>query len=345
MNKRKSSKTVDESKATEANDQKMAVKRKRSSSKPKNRDRPVEETAVDSDDANAMSKDDENGKFSCSICHQPFQFESGLKKHEERHRPPGGFACSVCKERFLTDTERSLHREIVHKIFKCSLCPLKFTSSDTYNEHIAEQHGGRDHEYLVCSVCGAQFRQPIQLRMHEQSKCGTIRSYSCTECDAKFISQNTLNAHAMIHTGIKSHLCNYCGKSFLSRGQLQVHERCHTREKPFKCNVSVLCLFFVSNSILIVRTFDVTQLCDKAFSHRESLVTHSSVHTGIKPYICSACDKLFSCVGNLIKHRRARPQTCGLPKYNVNTKCAPRPSSKRMSHPETLYTNGKCEYI
>lgn len=143
-------------------------------------------------------------------------------------------------------------------------------------------------------------------RLHNESKCGTVRSYSCGECDSKFISRNTLNAHMLIHSGEKKHLCDFCGKSFLSRGQLQVHERCHTGEKPFKCDV-----------------------CDKAFSHRESLVTHSSVHTGVKPYVCEFCDSRFSCIGNLIKHRRARPQTCGLPQYSSNSKCAPRPSSKR----------------
>lgn len=178
-------------------------------------------------------------KFMCTVCSQLFQFETGLKKHELRHRPPGGFVCSVCSERFLTDTERSLHKETVHKIFNCLLCEAKFSSEEAYLVHIAEQHGGRDRDYLVCSDCGAQFRQPNQLRLHNESKCGTVRSYSCRECNSKFISRNTLNAHMLIHNGVKKHLCDYCGKSFLSRGQLQVHERCHTGERPFKCDVGL----------------------------------------------------------------------------------------------------------
>lgn len=282
-------------------------------------------------DSNVFINYDGKVKFVCTVCSQLFQFETGLKKHEQRHRPPGGFVCSECSERFLTDAERLLHKETVHRIFKCLLCDSKFASEETYLAHISEQHGGRDRDYLVCSECGAQFRQPNQLRynafsnlhfyfhpskmcfsrchlirLHNESKCGTIRSYSCRECDSTFISRNTLNAHMLIHSGEKKHLCDFCGKSFLSRGQLQVHERCHTGEKPFKCDV-----------------------CDKAFSHRESLVTHSSVHTGVKPYVCEFCDSRFSCIGNLIKHRRARPQTCGLPQYSSNSKCAPRPSSKR----------------
>lgn len=56
-------------------------------------------------------------------------------------------------------------------------------------------------------------------------------------------------------------------------------------------------------------------------------MTHSSLHTGIKPYQCQCCGNQFSCIGNLIKHRKIRPQTCGLPQY-TNIKCAPRASTK-----------------
>lgn len=121
------------------------------------------------------------------------------------------------------------------------------------------------------------------------------------------MTQNTLNAHKLIHKGEKKHLCNFCGKSFLSKGQLKVHERSHTKEKPFKCLV-----------------------CSKAFAYRESLVTHSTLHTGIKPYLCEACGNRFSCVGNLQKHRKTRPDTCGLPIYGKNTKAAPRASAKSI---------------
>lgn len=49
-------------------------------------------------------------------------------------------------------------------MFKCLICESKFTSEEEYLKHIDDQHNGRDREYVVCADCGAQFRQPNQLR-------------------------------------------------------------------------------------------------------------------------------------------------------------------------------------
>lgn len=54
--------------------------------------------------------------FCQQICDQMFKYESGLRKHEQRHKSPGGFVCSECDERFITDAERSIHRENFHKV-------------------------------------------------------------------------------------------------------------------------------------------------------------------------------------------------------------------------------------
>lgn len=50
-------------------------------------------------------------------------------------------------------------------------------------------------------------------------------------------------------------------------------------------------------------------------------MTHSTVHTKIKPYACENCHQTFSCVGNLIKHRKVRPNTCGLPIFTNKKIC------------------------
>lgn len=192
------------------------------------------------------------------------------------------------------------------------------TFSIIYHIYLNETN---NHTFLIKNI--------LFSRLHVESKCGTEKSHTCSFCQAKFLNQYTLKTHIQIHVGKKNSLCGYCPASFLSHGQLIIHERSHTKDKPHTCSI-----------------------CNKSFSHRESLVTHSSVHTGIKPYICECneiaqniqswiklcvwslgecCSSQFSCVGNLIKHRKARPETCGLSKYS-NRKCAPRASTKGNHH-------------
>lgn len=142
------------------------------------------------------------------------------------------------------------------------------------------------------------------------------KNFQCEFCDAFFMTKYSLKTHRKtkhIEAGVKQFPCNYCDKRFASKGQVKVHERMHTKEKAFTCGI-----------------------CNKGFAHRESLVTHSTLHTGMKvgyidihishhlilnsylllqPYECQHCHSTFSCIGNLIKHRKVRPDTCGLPKY------------------------------
>lgn len=245
--------------------------------------------------------------YACSVCDQIFLHKANYLRHIQRHEAPGGFICSLCQQPFTTEWDRNKHKREAHSVFRCRLCKEEFPVEDDYNAHIQNEHAGRDREYDVCPTCGQQFRSASQLKVHIDSNCGKEKKHECAECQSRYLTQASLNAHMIKHLGEKSHLCDYCGASFLNKGQLKVHERMHTGERPYKCNQ-----------------------CDKAFAHRESLITHSTTHTGIKPYYCSYCQSRFSCIGNLLKHRRARSDTCGLPQYCQTNKIVARPNIKTM---------------
>lgn len=169
----------------------------------------------------------------------------------------------------------------------------------------------------TCDDCDTSFLSSSLLKKHQDSSCGKSKNFQCEFCDSYFMSKYSLAVHRKnkhIEAGVKQFKCNYCDKKFVSKGQVKVHERCHTKEKAYHCGI-----------------------CNKGFAHRESLVTHSTLHTGLKvsfciywklisilielirtflqPYQCQHCQQTFSCIGNLIKHRKIRPDTCGLPKY------------------------------
>lgn len=56
-----------------------------------------------------------------------------------------------------------------------------------------------------------------------------------------------------------------------------------TGERPFKCDV---------------------ETCGKTFTRNEELTRHKRIHSGLRPYPCSACGKKFGRRDHLKKHMK-----------------------------------------
>jgi KRAB domain-containing zinc finger protein len=142
-------------------------------------------------------------------------------------------------------------------------------------------------QYFISLLIGRNFNTKVALSDHERSDCGKNPIYTCKECNKSFHSAGSLKCHVKIHTREFNFFCEYCSKKFRTKGQLIIHERTHTKEKPFKCQFPN---------------------CNASFSHRESILTHNTIHTGIKRYECNKCNLQFSCISNLLAHKRSRKE-------------------------------------
>lgn len=100
------------------------------------------------------------------VCRDVFDSKIDLKRHENRHKFPGGFVCAVCEECFRDNFDLNRHNEDVHRIFTCFMCHENslFVSIETFEKHLSECHDGRIGRFAVCFDCGACFEQKTHLK-------------------------------------------------------------------------------------------------------------------------------------------------------------------------------------
>ncbi|XP_076829187.1 BCL6A transcription repressor b isoform X2 [Brachyhypopomus gauderio] len=137
--------------------------------------------------------------------------------------------CSQCGSRVEMSSETHLRLPQVNP-YKCARCqtPVKGNLS-------SPKSGSPGEKPYRCSVCGAQFNRPANLKTHLRIHSGE-KPYKCETCGSCFVQVAHLRAHVLIHTGEKPYACNICATRFRHLQTLKSHLRIHTGEKPYHCD-------------------------------------------------------------------------------------------------------------
>ncbi|XP_066219372.1 B-cell CLL/lymphoma 6 member B protein isoform X2 [Saccopteryx leptura] len=124
--------------------------------------------------------------------------------------------------------------------FKCGATVNTPHLTPRAQEATASSPSGRAHpspgeKPYHCSICGARFNRPANLKTHSRIHSGE-KPYKCETCGSRFVQVAHLRAHVLIHTGEKPYPCPTCGTRFRHLQTLKSHVRIHTGEKPYHCD-------------------------------------------------------------------------------------------------------------
>ncbi|XP_015184803.1 PREDICTED: zinc finger protein 845-like isoform X2 [Polistes dominula] len=237
----------------------------------------------------------------------------------------GNNRCDTCDQTFATSKALQLHSKVHEaesdsnqRVFVCPTCGTEFCSHKSLRlhsrmhapvraRHVDAPEGHRDATF-TCPECGKTLSESYK---EAHMSLHTGESVTCTVCNRKFDSADSLAMHAAVHTELsqshsptpptsevnestenqKPYQCQHCGRRFTRPHEKVKHERIHTGEKPHICEV-----------------------CGKTFRVSYCLTLHMRTHTGVRPYGCQHCGKRFkaSSVYNhhLLTHGEERAYTC-----------------------------------
>ncbi|XP_066597849.1 zinc finger protein 555-like isoform X2 [Prorops nasuta] len=265
--------------------------------------------------------------YKCNQCLEQFSKLVNFRVHSCLN---GNNRCEHCDQTFPTAKALYLHSKVhetdldpAKKMFVCDICGTEFGSHKSLRLHsrmhapVRARHvdapEGTPSKTFTCLECGKTLSESYR---HAHMALHTGDSVTCTICNRKFDSADSLAMHAAVHTELtqshsptpptvessvdsnetqinnqKPYQCQHCNRRFTRPHEKVKHERIHTGEKPHACEV-----------------------CGKTFRVTYCLTLHMRTHTGVRPYGCQHCGKRFkaSSVYNhhLLTHGEERAYTC-----------------------------------
>ncbi|CAO1407117.1 unnamed protein product [Diamesa hyperborea] len=147
--------------------------------------------------------------FTCKFCHLTFTTNGNMHRHMRTHKQqqndpyslaPNRVSCPYCQRKFPWSS--SLRRHILthtgQKPFKCSQCPLLFTTKSNCDRHLLRKHDYANRK-VICAFCLRRFWSTEDLRRHMRTHSGE-RPFCCDVCFRKFTLKHSMLRHRKKHS-------------------------------------------------------------------------------------------------------------------------------------------------
>ena len=137
--------------------------------------------------------------------------------------------CDQCGMLFKQAKQLKRHCYEKHskrKPVECKTCGIQFDHQYSLNKHLFKHLSVN---LYICDICEVTFKRKSDLHQHKTSfHVKKKAEFKCSECNANFSSQKTLNKHKKtVHFNVKF-FCEECGDSFSRKDNLKRHYKVHS---------------------------------------------------------------------------------------------------------------------
>ena len=166
-----------------------------------------------------------------------------------------------------------------NETFDCRMCNFEFSGKSqlmSHNKHHGQWGGPLDSNVPILSLSDGK---TSNMEVKKISKLFNNVQSKCKHCNFVTRQEDKMLLHVRaLHRAISDH-CKICKKVFLDIEQVEKHTETHSI-KLYHC-----------------------EWCKSSFKSQSLLVRHERIHTGIRPFGCTECDKTFSRKDGLKTHR------------------------------------------
>ena len=243
------------------------------------------------------------------------------------------YTCPHCGKTLKSKWYLQKHVKNVHEKtsrLKCKFegCHQTFSIPITLKNHVRYIHEKAERQMHACFICHKSVVSRAHLARHTRSVHDQSADFKCEYdgCDKKYRSNFALQSHRLAkHLGT-TYTCEICDKKFGYKGGLDRHtNEVHGPSVVFQCKFKGCDKTFnVSDSLRCHVMAKHTQtrypctICEKSFSLKRNLQTHTKTHERTKNLKCECegCGKIYQVQNSLLNHIKRKhimiaPLDCG----------------------------------